>query len=208
MSKITKTVNWTSQTGRAVTIEIELTKKMTSDISYSDGWNVDLGDKVYEEKSIKVYANGKCVDSARQNPRIIEGIFYTDEFKAKVKASGGYAKLTDKLVVNETNYNLIMVAINEAELEVAAEFKAENETIVAELEEKEAVEVAKTIANEVKWASRIVEEAEARGEVLTEVQEASWRVNYNNMNNEGGEGFIPTRATTESLSKAREILAR
>lgn len=208
MSKITKVVKWESQNGAAVELVIELTKKVEKDISYSDGWNIDLGNKINEFKEITVNINGKYHDDTRQNPVVVEGFLFRPEYIAKIKASGGYARLTDKVIINEEKYNLVMAAINEATVELEEEFAAENTEVVAKIEEAKKVEEEKKVATNKEWANKVMVEYAAREtEILSEIDEEIWRKNYNNLNNEGGEGYIPSRATLEDIERAKSILA-
>ena len=43
-------------------------------------------------------------------------------------------------------------------------------------------------------------------EILSAADEKQWRIRYNNINNEGGEGYMPRRATLEDIARAKEIL--
>ncbi len=63
---------------------------------------------------------------------------------------------------------------------------------------------------EIKKAEKIMKEVEKIGEenLKSYKEEKTWRRNYNNINNEGGEGFVPQRATKESYEWAKEIMER
>jgi len=82
-----------------------------------------------------------------------------------------------------------------------------NEKNKVEHELKEAKEL---LESQIEWANRIMQEVESRRirgvALLTNNEEQGWRVGYNNFNNEGGEGYIPTRATVESYNQAIDIL--
>ena len=67
MSKIVKSISWTSPKGADIEVKIEISKSLESDISYSDGWNVDLGNKVVESKVITVYIDGKLRKNIQQS---------------------------------------------------------------------------------------------------------------------------------------------
>lgn len=67
-------------------------------------------------------------------------------------------------------------------------------------------EIAKK-ENEIKNAQRIVKEAERyTSPLMTEAEYRVWAKNYNNINNEGGEGYIPKLITVEKLASARKTL--
>lgn len=41
---------------------------------------------------------------------------------------------------------------------------------------------------------------------MTEAEYAVWRKKYNDVMNEGGEGYIPNRVTVEQLAMAKKVL--
>jgi hypothetical protein len=208
MSKIVKSVSWTSPKGAAIEVKIEISKSLEKDISYSDGWNVDLGNKVVESKVISVYIDGKYCEKTYNNPSIVEGICYSPDYIKKVKAAGYYAKLTDTVVISEEKYNLIMAEIAAAEAQIEIEFKVEQPEAVKAEEEKKSAAVKKEIETKMAWAEKIMAEVAIRKtEILSAADEKLWRTRYNNINNEGGEGYVPRRATLEDIARAKEILA-
>ena len=117
MSKIVTLVNWTVPNGMVIEVKIEITKSVEKEISYADGYNIDLGNAIVEFKKISVYINGKYHESTSDNPQIVEDGTFTADYKAKVKAGNGYARLTDNVIINEMRYNSIMMAITAAEVE-------------------------------------------------------------------------------------------
>jgi hypothetical protein len=113
--KSVKTVTWTLKDGRTATAVIEVVREMADNIAYADGWNINLGKEKHESMTIEVKINGKFVDRTYQEPRVVsvENYFGAD-FVKKVKAMGGYARLTDKVIIKEDIYNEIMAAIEAA----------------------------------------------------------------------------------------------
>ena len=73
--------------------------------------------------------------------------------------------------------------------------------------EKEENEIKK-IAREVENAKNTIKKAEKQQEIMTDTEYQVWAKNYNNINNEGGEGYIPAMVTVERLSKAKETLKK
>jgi hypothetical protein len=207
MSKIVKSVNWTAPSGAAIEVKIEISKSLEKDISYSDGWNIDLGNKIERFKKISVYVNGKYHESSYNNPVVVENGMFTDDYKSKVKAGGGYARLTDGVIINEARYNQIMSEITAAEAQVESEFKSEQPEAVKAEEEKKAAADKKETEIKRSWAEKIMAEVAVRKtEILSEAKEKQWRIQYNNINNEGGEGYVPRRATLEDIASAKQIL--
>jgi len=206
MSKIIKTVNWVSPKGSEIKVEIEATKSIEKEVSYSDGWNIDLGNKIHESKTISVYVNGRCEATTYSNPSIVEGILFTPKYIAKVKACGGYAVLADNVIINEEKYNIIMDAIVTVTNELELAFK--NETIKLEVPQTDKEIASENSAKtEIERATSIIAEfKERKTEILSETAENQWKINYNNVNNEGGEGYIPLRVTLEDVEWAKKII--
>lgn len=76
-----------------------------------------------------------------------------------------------------------------------------------ELSEERAEKVEEAKVKKVEWAKEVIKEAETRkSEILSAEQEKVWRRNYNNAENEGGEGYIPRRVTLEDVEEAKRIL--
>ena len=63
---------------------------------------------------------------------------------------------------------------------------------------------------EIKKAEQIIAEVERVGEenLLTDKEESVWIKQYNDIHNEGEQGYIPQRATKESYARAIKILER
>lgn len=195
MTKIVKKVNWISQaSGAQVEVEITVSKEAKETVSFSDGWNIPTGTEIVSFKEISISANGKLVETAHMNPEIVN------------RANGVYARIYNRAGLTEEQYNLIMAAVTEAEAELEAQFTAENEEIATAEKEREIAEEAKATEIRIERARRIVEEAARREEILTDKEEETWRENYNNIMNEGGEGYVPQRVTKESLAWANKVL--
>jgi hypothetical protein len=124
--KVIKTVEWKTRDGRDLKAEIEVIRKMDDNIAYADGWNINLGKKPVELMTINIALDGKYIDTTYSRPTIVAEPFFQKDFIAKIKNMGGYAKLSDKVVVNESIYNEIMAAIAEATAEAKQdeEYKA------------------------------------------------------------------------------------
>lgn len=194
MAKIVKKVNWISQaSGTQVEVVIIVSKEIEETVSFSDGWNIPTGTEIVSFKKISISANGKLIETAHRNPEIIN-------------KNGVYARIYNRAGVTEEQHNLIMVAIIEAEAELEVQFTAENEEIAKVEEEKAIAEKSKATELRIEIAKRIVEETSRRENILTDKEEEAWRESYNNMMNEGGEGYVPQRITKEALIWANEVL--
>ena len=195
MTKIVKKVNWISEASNAqVEVKITVSKEVKEVVSFSDGWNIPMGTEIVNFKEITISANGKFVESSHANPEIVD------------RANGVYARIYSRAGIHEEQYNLIMAAITEAEAELEAQFAAENEEVATAEKERLIAEEVKATEIRVERAERMVKEAAAREIILTDKEEEVWRENYNNIMNEGGEGYVPQRVTKESLAWANRIL--
>lgn len=134
---ITKTLIINSN-GRKIEIEIERTKDVQDNISYADGWNINLGKKTVDSIYIRVFVDGICKTTAYNAPHIIAEQGYHKSYK-DLKAKGVYARLGD-VYLTETNYNKIMALIAEidAEIKTTDEYK----DVKAQEDAKEAIKVA------------------------------------------------------------------
>ena len=110
--KSEKIINWVAQGDAKVEITINVERSVEMETAYSDGWNVELGNKTYESLEITIYVNGKCKDSSRCKP-------YPTSNQEAIK-KGAYASV-GHTYMNEEKYNLIIEAIKEAEKECISE---------------------------------------------------------------------------------------
>lgn len=132
---ITKKVTWTTQTGLAIEVNIEVVKKVVAKTGYADGWNVPLGEETYESTEITITADGKYLDSSSYAPH--------KNTDVEQIAKGGYAYIHE-VYITEERYEQIMAAITEAETEATEEdYTALKNAEIAKEAEKEAAIQAK-----------------------------------------------------------------
>ncbi len=130
----TKTLTWTTSNGSTMEATIKATCKLTDNISYADGYNINLGKEIYENLEITLKMDGKIIETTNQEPRIIQGICFSTPNWDKIKANGGYAKLGDKVILREVTYVEMMNIIEELQAEVSQS---------EEIQEVKAIEKAK-----------------------------------------------------------------
>lgn len=106
--KTTKTMEWKSQTGKVISVEITVESKVVNDTAYADGWNVDLGKKTYQGIDIEISFDGKVIDNTMYQPQILN-------------KNEAYAKIGSKVGITEEVYNQIMGLIAEAMSESESE---------------------------------------------------------------------------------------
>jgi hypothetical protein len=73
--------------------------------------------------------------------------------------------------------------------------------------ENHMADIAAKAKKEIENLEQLIAENEGK-ELMTEAEYKAWRINYNNINNEGGEGYIPDCVTQEELQAAKERLAK
>ncbi|HQE11082.1 MAG TPA: hypothetical protein PLN60_11330 [Bacillota bacterium] len=126
--KATKTVTWESK-GKVVRVEIAKERAVRDNISYADGYNVNLGKETFDALKINIYVDNKWVTRSNRAPSVVTRQAPSYD---KIKAAGGYARL-GSAYINEDGYKMVTTAISELETEVAgsdefAEIKAQEES--------------------------------------------------------------------------------
>lgn len=92
-------------------IKITLTREVSDDVGYADGWYVPLGRKVYEQ--VEVIMTTKDGKTARgSTPYILD-----PKFDKAMIAQGAYARCGDGYL-RQPVYDLIMVALAQLQIEI------------------------------------------------------------------------------------------
>lgn len=158
---------------------IEITMTYYNEMTDLDGY-VKESKEIAKLVEAKLIANGKVIETTS------EGFIYPAE-----AGKGRFGNIY--ITVDTVNQILSVIAEMHIELSKAFEIKT--------LEQKQ-------VEKEIEKAMGIIAEYAVREtEILSEIDEEIWRKNYNNLNNEGGEGYIPSRATLEDIERAKSILA-
>lgn len=151
--------------------------------------------KVEKFVSVKIVApNGKVVENDGYPSLVEDNDYWHDTMiKAGMDLNKKYTKVNNCITEGDEAYKAIKGAISEMEAELAKEFEVKTE-------KEEEIEEAKAI----------IEAAEKEGieNLMTADQIKTWRKSYNNVMNEGGEGYIPTKVSKEQYQKALEVLGR
>lgn len=154
-------------------------------------------EKVNTVKEVEIVApNGKVVEKG--NVTILEYNNLTDALynKFKLDANKKYTKVGDRAITEGEETGIaIQNAIDELEKELAAEFEVKTNK---EVEQEKQVKEAQTV----------VEMAEREGidNLMSAAEIKTWRKKYNNLHNEGGEGYIPDRISKERYQQALKVL--
>lgn len=142
MTKI-QAITWQTKDGKEIKANITVIRAMESEVAYADGWNVELPKKPVESLEIEIYVAGKFFGRTYSKPSIVATPIYSQDFVNKVKAAGGYAILTDKIMIKEDKYNEIVTLIDAMIAEASqdpeyAEYKGIK--VVKEAEQAKALE--------------------------------------------------------------------
>lgn len=158
---------------------------------------VFLNENVIDTTKVEIVLNGKVISSG-YFAKILEHDFITDTFykKANLDVTKKYTRVGDKAITEGEEAG---IAINSAIEEMKAElFREFNVITEAEKQQKEEIEEAQAI----------VAQAEKEGidKLMSDLQIKAWRKRYNDIYNEGGEGYIPIKISKESYQKALKVL--
>lgn len=162
-----------------------------------DGW-IKTGNELIIYEKIEIIADGKVVESSSYAKAIEYNFLYEGFFeKMGLDKNKNYTKVGEAITEGEQVAKEINAAINKMKTQITEEFG---------MKTKEEIEKEEEIAE----AKEIVKKTEKFGieNLMTEAEYRQWRTNYNNIMNEGGEGYIPQRITKEdyewALNKLKE----
>lgn len=158
--------------------------------------------EVVTSSKVQVILNGKVIGTG-YFAKVLEFDFTTDTYYARhnMDTSKKYTKVGDNaLTLGEESGLLINSAIEEMKAELAKEFNVETQAEKKENDEKE----------EVAEAQAVITQAEAQGiqSLMSDAEIKSWKRSYNDLHNEGGEGYIPSRVSREQYETALKTLSK
>lgn len=156
-----------------------------------------LTERVITSSDVEIIVNGKVAESG-SFARVLEFNNNTDTFykRAKLDVTKKYTRVGDRAL---TEGEVAGVAINEAIKEMKEELSKQFD---------EETKESKQERLEIEEAKAIIEQAEKEGidNLMNKQEIKQWRKRYNDLYNEGGEGYIPAKVSKESYSWALEIL--
>jgi len=170
-----------TKNGNNIKFEITATKSVMAKTAYADGYNVDLGNEVFKKTKITVYLNGE--------------LYTTGEFVKLSKEYKGAWAMVDgrkRVMVSPENQEKLERLMAEAEAEVETEETKEIENGEAEKENEIEVEVAKEVVRKFESGKCVKTEKELK--------------EYNDLHNEGGEGYAPELITERKYQAALKTL--
>ena len=144
----TRTVTWQTKDGKQAEVVITKTRTVRDNISYADGWNVNLGKETVERLEIVLTVDGKTVTEDNYKPCVVTRNTHGKSYD-KIKAAGAYAQI-GRAYIDAERYQLVIAAIAEADAEAAG--TEEYAAVKAEEMAKEARKGAKLQAQAEEYA--------------------------------------------------------
>lgn len=186
-----KRYEWTLGDGRKVTLEAEYTEKVQNKIANLDGDLIDTGKReIIATGTLTVYIDGKKFDTCDQ-PSFWQ---ITETGHAGIKKIWGIKQ----------------IAFAEARAAEIEKFFAEviEEGKAAEAEEIRAEEKEAAVTEEIENAEQIVAAAEAQADIPDRAEARRRMKRWNDIHNEGGEGYVPSIISREEYEQAKQKLEK
>lgn len=180
-------------TGKELLLEADVESRLFTEEHDLDGYKVAGDTKLLEYSDYRVIYNGKVV---------ARGSLEYSIFAAKEATSHGYTGIGFKadpqnILISKESFEAIKTAYEEAIS------KEHSKPEVKEfIEKKEAEEKAWQIAH----AKDIVKKAEAQKSIPTAAELRRIQKEWNDVYNEGGEGYVPQMITREQYEGALKVL--
>lgn len=190
-----KTFTWIGAKGNKFELEAECTMEVRNIVLDADGIE-------YETKKKEICINAKLI--AKVDGKVVETCNNINFWRI-IDLENGLKRIWG---INSIGFNAEIAAEIEKFLNKVIE-SAKTE----EVKEFEAEKRDKEATNEIRTAQRIIEIAEvspkhADGKLYTYNELQDYLKSYNNMFNEGQEGYLPRYVCQEEYEKALEILNR
>lgn len=179
-----------AKSGMIIRFEADYICKMEDRVVDADGYKVNVGaEPTTAGSSLVAYADGKRVASC-DNPAFWGLIDIKDH--PGCKAIHGL--------------NILF-----SDARQAADYEAWIKSVMdagttAEVKEYRAAQQAKDDAEQIKWAEGVVAAAEAQADIPTKAEAQRRMKRYNDINNEGGEGYVPHIYDQDEYRYAMAIL--
>lgn len=183
MKKVNKIIE-VAKNGKNIKFSITAERGILDHADHAEGFSGNF--KTYQYEEVAVYVDGKLFDKGQLHDCRNINI---PGFKLPMGAVG---KIGNKMMLSAEMLDMLVSAQNEAISE------AETDEEYASLSAKESTKKAEAQKKE---AARIVAAYEA-GKCLKSYTAAE---NYNNVMNEGGEGYVPEVITAEMYAAAKAV---
>lgn len=183
-----KTLTWTGSKGNKIELRAECRTILVDNVVDLDGDVYVSGKRTHVEANLELWADGKKFDSSSDI-----------NFWRIIDAKDGLKKIWGlKVLMTPEQAEIVDTFLKGVIADGKAPEVVESEKVEADTRKAERKATAQAIVNEA---------ATYTTPLMTDAEYKVWRRNYNNLHNEGGEGFIPELVTVELLEEAKKILA-
>lgn len=183
-----KTFTWIGANGNVFELEAECTMEVTNEVLNADGYEIETGKKeTYINANLVAKIDGKEVDSC-----------WNTDFWRIIDVKNGIKRIWG---IDKIGFTA------EKAIEIEAFLKDVIESAkTEEVKEIEAEEAAKKHSKDVKNATRIIEEAHKQETIPTAREAREMERRWNDLYNEGGEGYVPHIVDIDEYNWALSIL--
>ena len=109
----TQTITWSSESGKEISVKIEITRAMETEVAYADGYNIELSKKKpVESMVIEARVDGELIGRGYNGPSIVNELTYTKQNYNYIKSQGGHSVLLGKIILKEARHNEIVAIID------------------------------------------------------------------------------------------------
>lgn len=186
-----KTLTWTGSKGNKIELRATCKTYMRETEHSLDGWIVKGKPEPHTKANLELWVDGKKMDSCSN----INFWQIIDTRQGVKKVWGLNVGMNDEQALRvEAFLNEVIESGKDEEVTAYENAEAEKENLKKIEQAKKVVEAAKT--------TRKNED----GTLMTREQARAWQKRYNDINNEGGDGYIPSVVTQEQYDRAKRIL--
>lgn len=195
-------VSFKTSKGNLVTVTYEYKKKLVDHIAYFDGWNIPTNKEISKSENMTLEVAGNKFYNCHLDK--IDNTFMDNTYKQNAKKMGmTYAIVSGNKVIGieDTNINLIHKLITDTQTQGTTK----------EVNDFEENKSKKELLKEINEAKEIIKKAEitiknSDGTLMTQEQAKTYKKRYNDLYNEGGEGYVPKIITIDMYSWAINII--
>lgn len=190
LKEMDNTYSWTGNNGKEFKLVAEFKQYMVDEVRNSDGYEYSTGKKIVRTDSkLVAFADGKEVEVCRN----INFWKIIDEPKYGCKRIWG---------INRIGFTAERASEIESFLNGVIEAGKTEEVKAFENAER-----AKRIAKELAYYERVVADAEKQKEIMTDKKRKTYMKRWNDIYNEGGEGYVPCPVCKEEYEFAMKKVA-
>ncbi len=182
-----KTISWVGQKGNTIELRARCAITMRPATADLDGDILSLGEEPFTDANLELWVDGKKMDGC-WNINFWKTIDHQDGLK-KIWGLPVCVTLEQAVIVDAFLKDVIESGKSKEVIEYETK-KAE-----AKKQERKA-EAQKVIDTAAKYKKPL----------MTNAEYDAWAKRYNDINNEGGEGYIPALITVEQLEHAKRII--